>query len=57
MATDAVVGAGSVIGERPENMENKDDWGVAVVGPGCKLPAESNVAPKVMIDAEEAEKK
>lgn len=57
VATDSVVGAGSVVGERPENMENKDDWGVAVVGPGCRLAPESKVAPKEMIDAEEAAKK
>ncbi len=56
VAENSVVGAGSVVGQRPEDMENKDDWGVAVIGPGCKLAAGSVVPPKAMIDAEEVEK-
>ena len=56
VAEDSVVGAGAVVGQRPEDMDNKDDWGVAVIGSGCKLPAGSVVLPKAMIDAEEVEK-
>ena len=56
VAENSVVGANSVVGQRPEEMENKEDWGVAVIGPGCKLPAESVVPPKAMVDAEEVEK-
>lgn len=56
VAENSVVGADSVVGQRPEDMENKDDWGVAVIGPGCKLPAGSTVPPKAMIDAEEVAK-
>ncbi len=52
----SVVGKGSVVGERPEAMENKDDWGVAVIGPGCTIAADTVVPPKAMIDAEEVEK-
>lgn len=52
----AVVGKNAVIGERPESMENLDDWGVAVVGPGCRIAAGEKVAPKAMIDAEDVEK-
>ncbi len=33
-------------------MENRDDWGVAVVGPDCKLSEGTVVAPKEMIDKE-----
>lgn len=55
VAEDAVVGKNSVVGKRPEDMENKDDWGVAVIGPRCKLPPNSKVAPKAMIDAEEVD--
>lgn len=47
-----VVGENSVIGMRPEQVENKDDWGVAVIGPGAELPANSTVKPKEMIDAD-----
>lgn len=56
VAENSVVGAGSVIGERPEAMENKDDWGVAVIGPGCTIAPDTVVPPKAMIDAEEVEK-
>ncbi len=56
VAEDAVVGAGAVVGQKPEDVENKDEWGVAVVGPGCKVPPGGSVAPKEMLDAEEAAK-
>ena len=46
---DVVVGKESVIGARPETVENKDEWGVAVVGPGCVLEPGTKVAPKDMI--------
>lgn len=56
ISEDSVIGAGAVVGERPEDMENKDDWGVAVIGPGCTIAPGAVVPPKAMIDAEEVEK-
>ena len=56
VAENAVIGANSVVGKRPEDVENKDEWGVAVVGPGCNLAPGTVVPPKAMIDAEEVEK-
>ncbi|WP_369297727.1 glucose-1-phosphate adenylyltransferase [uncultured Neglectibacter sp.] len=56
VAENAVVGKNAVIGKRPEEVENKDDWGVAVVGPGCSIAPDTVVPPKAMIDAEEVEK-
>lgn len=53
VAENAVVGKNSVVGKRPEEVENKDDWGVAVIGPKCNLPEGTEVPPKAMIDAEE----
>lgn len=53
VAENAVVGKNSVVGKRPEDVENKDDWGVAVIGPKCNLPEGTEVPPKAMIDAEE----
>ena len=50
LAENVDVGEGAVIGERPEDKENLDEWGVAVVGndvtiaPGAVIPA------KAMID-------
>lgn len=37
------------IGERPENVENRDEWGVAVVGHGVKVSDKTQIAPKAMI--------
>jgi glucose-1-phosphate adenylyltransferase len=51
----AIVGENSVIGEncqigaRPETIENKDSWGVAVVGHNLKISDGSNVIPKAII--------
>ena len=46
---DCVVGEGAHIGEKPENVENRDEWGVAVIGPGVKVSDNAKVAPKAMI--------
>ncbi len=51
----AVVGKNSVIGKRPEEMEDKENWGVAVVGPNYQLPPDTEVLPKAMLDADEEE--
>ena len=55
VAENAVVGKNAVIGMRPEDMEKREDWGVAVVGPDCKIPEGAVVAPKEMIEAEEVQ--
>ena len=52
VAENAVIGKGSVVGARPEDMENKDEWGVAVVGSGCVLAPGTTVPPKAMIYAD-----
>lgn len=49
VAEDAVVEPGAVVGERPEDMENLDDWGVAVVGAGVTVHSGAKVAPKEMV--------
>lgn len=46
---ECVVGEKAHIGERPENVENRDDWGVAVVGNGINISADAVIAPKAMI--------
>ncbi len=56
VAENSVVGKNAVVGKRPEEVENKDDWGVAVVGPGCNIAPDTVIPPKAMIDAEEVEK-
>ena len=52
IAEDCVIGRGAKIGARPEDILNKDEWGVTVVGNGCAIPPDAVVAPKAMIDSE-----
>ncbi|MGN0556559.1 MAG: glucose-1-phosphate adenylyltransferase [Acutalibacteraceae bacterium] len=49
IAEDAVVGEDCVVGARPEDIENKDEWGVTTVGPGIVLEAGTTVACKSML--------
>ena len=44
-----VIGEGAHIGERPELVEDKDSWGVAVVGHNVNVSPNSVAAPKAMI--------
>jgi glucose-1-phosphate adenylyltransferase len=48
VAENAVIETGAVVGEKPENVANRDDWGVAVVGAGVTVGAGAKVAPKAM---------
>ena len=52
VAENAVIEEGAVVGERPENMENIDDWGVSVVGSGVKIGKGARVLPKEMADSD-----
>ena len=51
LAENCVIGEDCVIGQRPEDMENLDEWGVAVVGSDSVLDAGSVVKPKEMLDS------
>lgn len=50
VAENAVIGKGAVIGCRPEEVENKEEWGVAVVGDGVRVGRGAKVPPKAMIE-------
>ena len=50
VAENAVIEENAVVGERPEDMENLSDWGVAVVGANVCIGAGTRVAPKAMDD-------
>lgn len=52
VSENAVIGKGATVGARPEDIENKNEWGIAVVGDGCVIAPGSIVPPKAMIDAE-----
>lgn len=46
---DCVVGEGAHIGERPELVEDKSQWGVAVIGPHVNVSDKAVAPPKAMI--------
>lgn len=48
VAENAVIGDGAVIGKRPEDMENVDEWGVSVVGARVTIEAGGRLDPKRM---------
>ncbi len=52
VSENSVIGKGAVVGARPEEIENKDEWGIAVIGDGCVIAPGSTVPPKAMIDRE-----
>ncbi len=49
LAENVVVEENAHVGERPELVENKDDWGVAVVGAGLTVGRGAVVPPKGMV--------
>ena len=55
VSENSVIGKGSVVGERPEEMKDKSAWGVAVVGDNCTLAPNSVIPPKAMVDSETLE--
>lgn len=49
LAENTVIEENAVVGKRPEDMDNLDDWGVAVVGAGLTIGKGAVVAPRAMI--------
>lgn len=50
ISEDCVIGEGAKIGQRPEDAEDKDSWGIAVLGSDVSVGAGAVVPPKAMID-------
>ena len=50
VAENSVVEENAAVCQRPEDMENVEDWGVAVVGAGIKIGKGAVVAPKMMVE-------
>ena len=46
---ECTIGEGAHIGESPENVENRDEWGVAVVGNHINISDKVVISPKAMI--------
>lgn len=53
LAEDVVVEEGATVGEKPEEMENLDEWGVAVVASGIRIGAGVKVPAKAMIEEDQ----
>jgi glucose-1-phosphate adenylyltransferase len=50
IAENTVVRKNAVVGAKPEDCENRDDWGIAVVGENAIIDEGAVVKPKEMID-------
>jgi len=50
VAENAVIEQKAVVGERPEDMPNKADWGVTVIGSGITIGGNVKIEPKQMVD-------
>lgn len=50
ISENTVIGKNAVIGARPEDIPNKDEWGIAVIGDNIKVCSNATIAPKAMID-------
>lgn len=50
VAENAVIGKNAVIGARPEDISDKNEWGVTVIGDNLHIGANAVVPPKSMID-------
>lgn len=55
VSENTVIGKNAVVGARPEDIDEKDKWGIAVIGDNVKIGANAVVPPKAMIskDVEE----
>lgn len=49
IAEDAVIEASAKVGSSPEDIDDRDEWGIAVIGAGVTVGENVSVAPKAMI--------
>ena len=49
VGSDCVIEGGAHIGKSPEQVENRDDWGIAVVGHNVTVSGGKSVEPKQII--------
>lgn len=50
VAENSIIGKNAVVGANPSDVENRDDWGVTVIGDNIKIGDNVVVPPKAMID-------
>ena len=51
VAENTVIGKNAKVGERPEDVENKDNWGITVIGENTKIGENVVIKSKTMIDS------
>ncbi len=49
VSENTVIGKNAVIGARPETIEDKEQWGIAVIGDNLKIGQGAKIAPKAMV--------
>ena len=52
VAENTVIGKNAKVGERPEEVEDKEKWGIAVIGANTKIADNAVVKAKEMIDSD-----
>lgn len=50
ISENTVIGKNAQIGKNPTDCENRDDWGITVIGDGLKIADNAVIEPKAMID-------
>lgn len=50
VSENTVIGKNAVIGKKPEDVSDKDEWGITVIGDNLKIGENVVVEPKAMID-------
>lgn len=50
ISENTVIGKNAQIGKNPADVENRDDWGITVIGEGLKIAENVIIEPKAMID-------
>ena len=50
IAENCIIGEGAKVGERPEDAQDKDSWGIAVVSSGIRIGDGAVVGPKAMVE-------
>ena len=54
VAENTVIKKGARVGQKPEEVDDRDNWGIAVIGENTVIPENAFVKAKEMIDSEVA---
>ena len=52
VAENTVIGKNATVGQRPEAVENRDEWGIAVIGENTVIADGAFIPAKQMIDTD-----